>query len=227
MSADSAPSPPPQARRVGHSRSRQGTAGAGAADRPRWPRSCPPLPCGRALVLAGVELTAVVPAQWSEGGAEQVLSPEPYEVVELPVLRSGDINRHRYEDAAAQRQVLDRVQPDLIDLHEEPFAVVTRQWLGVVPAAVPVVSYTAQNIDKRWPPPFAQWETAALRRLAGVYPCSRQAASVVRGKGYGGLLEVLPFDVDATTMHAANRRIGCSHLTAIERLHLLAACRTP
>lgn len=127
----------------------------------------------RALVQAGVEPTTVVPAQWSEGGAEQVLSPEPYDVVELPVLRSGDVNRHRYADLAALQHVLERVRPELVDLHEEPFAAVTRQRLRVIPATVPVVSYTAQNIDKRWPPPFAQWETAALRRLAGVYPCSR------------------------------------------------------
>ena len=160
----------------------------------------------RALVEAGVELTTVVPAKWAEGGAEQVVSPEPYEVVELPVLRSGDINRHRYADAAALRQVLDTVRPDLVDLNEEPFAAVTRQWLGVVPARLPVVSYTAQNIDKRWPPPFAQWETAALRRLAGVYPCSRQAASVLRGKGYRGLLEVLPLGVDVNTLHAGDQR---------------------
>ena len=160
----------------------------------------------RALVEAGVELTTVLPAQWSEGGAEQRIGPEPFDVVELPVRRSGDSNRHGYADPSALSRLVARVRPDLVDLHEEPFSAVTRQWLGVVPASVPVVSYTAQNIDKRWPPPFAQWETAALRRLAGVYPCSRQAASVLRGKGYGGLLEVLPLGVDATTLHAGDQR---------------------
>ena len=160
----------------------------------------------RALVEAGIELTTVVPAQWSEGGAEQRIGPEPFDVVELPVRRSGDINRHRYADPSALSALVARVQPDLVDLHEEPFAAVTRQWLGVVPASIPVVSYTAQNIDKRWPPPFAQWETAALRRLSGIYPCSRQAASVVRGKGFPGLLEVLPLGVDVTMLHPGHQR---------------------
>ena len=58
--------------------------------------------------------------------------------------------------------------------------------------------YTAQNVDKRFPPPFAQFETAAYRRVDALYPCSRQAAAVARGKGFGGLVEVLPLGVDST-----------------------------
>lgn len=160
----------------------------------------------RALVAAGVELTTVVPAHWSEGGAEQVLSPEAWPVRELEVVRSGDVNRHRYARPEDLSAVLGDVRPDVVDLHEEPFAAVTRQWLAVIPRHVPVVSYTAQNIDKRWPPPFAQWETRALRRLAGIYPCSRQAASVVRGKGFTGEIAVLPLGIDPALMHPGDQR---------------------
>ena len=35
--------------------------------------------------------------------------------------------------------------------------------------------YTAQNIDKRFPPPFSIYERRALARVSGLYPCSRQA----------------------------------------------------
>ena len=56
--------------------------------------------------------------------------------------------------------------------------------------------YTAQNVDKRFPPPFAQYEQAAHRRVAALYPCSAQAASVARGKGFAGRLEVLPLGYD-------------------------------
>lgn len=160
----------------------------------------------RALVEAGVDLTTIVPAAWSEGGAEQVLSPEPWPVRELEVVRDGDVNRHRYARARDLRDVLNKETPDLVDLHEEPFAAVTRQWLSVVPRHLPVVSYTAQNIDKRWPPPFAQWEKQALRRLTGIYPCSRQAASVVRGKGFAGEVTVLPLGIDPTLMYPGNQR---------------------
>lgn len=160
----------------------------------------------RGLVAAGVELTTVVPRMWAEGGAQDVLTPETWPVLERAVLRSGDVNRHTYADPAAISDLIRAFRPDVLDLHEEPFAAVTRQWLQRAPAELPVVAYSAQNIDKRWPPPFAQWERRALARLAGVYPCSRQAASVLRGKGFNGLLRVLPLGLDDATLYAGEQR---------------------
>jgi glycosyltransferase involved in cell wall biosynthesis len=49
---------------------------------------------------------------------------------------------------------------------------------------------------KRFPPPFAQYENAAHLRVAGLYPCSAQAASVARGKGFNGVIDVLPLGYD-------------------------------
>ena len=144
----------------------------------------------RALVRAGVDLTLIVPAEWP--GNEAPIEDEPFEVVELPVLRPGDVNRHQYRDVDDITDVLDRVQPDVIDLHEEPFSSVAHQILRRIGRGVPAVSYAAQNIDKRFPPPFAQWEKSALSRLGGIYPCTRQAASVVVGKGFAGHVQVLP-----------------------------------
>lgn len=152
----------------------------------------------RALLDAGAEVTLVVPTRWAEGGSEAVLSPEPFDVVEWDVDRPGDVNRHRYRDEPGLRALLARVGPDVLDLHEEPFSVVSAQWLRLAPD-VPVVMYTAQNVDKRFPPPFAQYEKRALRRVSAMYPCSRQAASVVRGKGFGGSIEVLPLGIDPLT----------------------------
>ena len=118
----------------------------------------------RALRAAGVQLVQVVPAHWPDTGSEQVLTVEPFPVVELEVRRPGDVNRHRYTDPAALRRLLAEHLPDLVDLHEEPFSLVTRQWLAVV-RDLPVVGYTAQNLDKRFHrrsrstngPPCAGW----------------------------------------------------------------------
>jgi glycosyltransferase involved in cell wall biosynthesis len=154
----------------------------------------------RALVVAGTDVALVVPTAWPEG-VEPTLSSERFRIVELPVRRSGDVNRHAYADRGALVQLMHEVMPDLIDVHEEPFSAVARQWLAVVPPGLPVVMYTAQNVDKRYPPPFAQFERASHRRVGGLYPCSSQAAAVARGKGFAGLIEVLPLGFDQTVFH--------------------------
>lgn len=143
----------------------------------------------RALVRAGIDLALVVPAEWP--GPDK-LGDEPFEVVELAVHRAGDVNRHTYVDASRIGDLVRRLRPDVVDLHEEPFSSVVHQLLRTLPPDQAVVSYAAQNIDKRFPPPFAQWERAALGRIGGLYPCTRQAASVAVGKGFGGAVRVLP-----------------------------------
>ena len=143
----------------------------------------------RALVRAGVELTLVVPTRWP--GRDE-LTEEPFPVISLDVARPGDVNRHTYAQPDALLEVIDSVRPDVVDLHAEPFSSVVHQVLRGLHPRLPLVAYAAQNIDKRFPPPFAQWERAALRRIDGVYPCSNQAASVVVGKGFRGEVQVLP-----------------------------------
>src|SRR3954451_16652287 len=143
----------------------------------------------RALVRAGVEVTLIVPAEWP--GPDDVRD-EPFEVVQLPVRRVGDVNRHTYCEPERIAKLVQRISADVVDLHEEPFSSAVHQLLRVLPSDQPVVTYAAQNIDKRFPPPFAQWERRALARANGIYPCTRQAASVVVGKGFTGAVRVLP-----------------------------------
>jgi glycosyltransferase involved in cell wall biosynthesis len=149
----------------------------------------------RALAAAGIDVTLIVPASWPEGG-DDPFAHEPFRVVELPMRRPGDVNRHAYADATSLGRLVHELRPDVLDVHEEPVSIAARQWLAAAAADLPVVMYTAQNVDKRYPPPFAQYERAAHRRVAALYPCSRQAASVVRGKGFVGLVEVLPLGYD-------------------------------
>jgi glycosyltransferase involved in cell wall biosynthesis len=150
----------------------------------------------RALAAAGIDVTLVVPSRWLESGAVHALPNEAFPIVELPVRRTSDVNRHSYADTDAVARLVREHAPDVIDVHEEPFSVSARQWLTASPPDLPVVMYTAQNIDKRFPPPFALYERAAHQRVAALYPCSRQAASVARGKGFAGLIDVLPLGYD-------------------------------
>jgi glycosyltransferase involved in cell wall biosynthesis len=150
----------------------------------------------RALAAAGVEVTLAVPASWPEGGSEAKLSTEGFPMVELPVKRPGDVNRHTYVRGEQLASLVRDLNPHVLDLHEEPFSVAARKWLAAAPPELPVLMYTAQNVDKRYPPPFSAYERRAHRRVSALYPCSRQAASVARGKGFDGLIEVIPLGYD-------------------------------
>jgi glycosyltransferase involved in cell wall biosynthesis len=159
----------------------------------------------RALQRAGVDVTLAVPSAWKGVDRDEISDPG-LDVRELAIVREGDVNRHAYEDDVSGALVRD-VQPDVIDIHEEPFSVATRQWLKAAGTNLPVVMYTAQNVDKRYPPPFAQYERAAYRRVSAFYPCSAQAASVVRGKGFAGLIEVLPLGYDDSLVFTGNQSL--------------------
>lgn len=170
----------------------------------------------QALVAAGVDLTLVVPRSWP--GPDEI-SDESFEIVEVDVRRPGDVNRHALVDPDSLVATIRALKPDLIDLHEEPFSLVTRQLLRRLPAELPVIAYTAQNIDKRFPPPFAQWEVSALARLDGLYPCSNQAASVAVGKGFRGPVQVLPLGVStAFTPGEQDLSVGPMRILLVGRL---------
>ncbi|MCW2530270.1 MAG: hypothetical protein JWM76_5130 [Pseudonocardiales bacterium] len=157
----------------------------------------------RALVRLGVDLSLLVPDRWP--GAE-TLTDDSFEIISSAVLRPGDVNRHRYVDVADFTNKVAVWRPDVIDLHEEPFSTVTHQLLQSLTLQYPVVGYTAQNLDKRFPPPFAQRERHALSRFDGMYPCTSQAASVVVGKGFSGALSILPL-APAEAFSAGDQRL--------------------
>lgn len=150
----------------------------------------------RALAATDIDVTLVVPDRWSDAGSAGGLVDTGMRIVQLPVVRPGHVNRHRYLDAGALRALIRDLRPDLLDLHEEPVSDVAHQVLGIVSPSLPVVMYTAQNLNKRFPPPYSWRERSALGRVDALYPCARQAASVARGKGFAGLIRVLPLGYD-------------------------------
>jgi glycosyltransferase involved in cell wall biosynthesis len=149
----------------------------------------------QALVAVGAEVTLVVPTEWPEGGTA-LIPDEAFDVLELNVRRAGNVNRHVYRYGPRLDRLIEEIDPDVIDIHEEPYSLATRQWLSAASPQTPTVLYTAQNIDKRLPPPYVAYERRAYRRATALYPCSRQAASVARGKGFTGRIEVIPLGFD-------------------------------
>jgi glycosyltransferase involved in cell wall biosynthesis len=167
----------------------------------------------RALAAEGLDVALVVPHSWPESAGANRISEDAFQVVELPVVREGDVNRHAYREPEAIRRVVEEVRPDIVDLHEEPFSLAVHQWLRAVPPDLPVVIYTAQNVAKRYPPPFAAFERRAYARATAMYPCSRQAASVARGRGFAGIIRVIPLGFDPETFHSSEQSTNDHELT--------------
>ncbi|WP_265523736.1 glycosyltransferase [Oerskovia flava] len=161
----------------------------------------------RELRAAGVDVRLLTARTWDEGGAPVPLVPRPGE----PVRGVRTLGNHPalfvYDPRPLWRALGERW--DVIDLHEEPFALATaeilvlrrlRALLGSRDAApAPYVLYSAQNIAKRYPWPFRWLEARALRHAGAVSVCNEAAGRIVRDKGARGPVEVVPLGVDLET----------------------------
>ena len=157
------------------------------------------------LAHLGVDLTVVVPRRWKHYGSWR--APQmPLEgsgfrfrpmTVRLPWSGPGQSYLHFYPGL---ERLLSQWQPDVIDLWEEPWSLVSAQacWLRdrVCPRAR-IVSETEQNVDKQLVPPFENFRAYVLGRADWVVGRSSEALEVVRRKGYDGPASVVPNAVDA------------------------------
>lgn len=152
----------------------------------------------RALRALGDDVTLITARRWHAGGAEVALDASADEQVR-PARTAG---RHPalflYAPGPLWRALGERW--DVIDVHEEPFALSTAQVLlmrALRRNPAPVVLYTAQNVPKRYPVPFRWLERWALRSAAGISACNSAAARIVERKGFPGRARVIPLGVDA------------------------------
>lgn len=146
----------------------------------------------------GYDLHIVSPPAWPEGGSLVKASLDAEVPVHIIRVRG---RRHPilfWYSTTALRRLLREVRPQIVDLHEEPYSLAATVALRVVQAEAPdarICVYTAQNILKRYPPPFRQFERRVLAAAAATYPCSTEAGDVVRRKGFTGAVNVLPLGV--------------------------------
>lgn len=155
------------------------------------------------LARLGVEVVAVVPPEWKEAGGSLRLEPgngDGYRLVVQPVRFNGHFHLYHYPhlDALIKEQ-----KPDLVHLDEEPYNLAT--YFGVRSArqaGIPSLFFSWQNLLRRYPPPFAQMEHQVYATVAHALAGSAAVGQVLRGKGYGGPLSVVPqFGVDPEVFH--------------------------
>jgi glycosyltransferase involved in cell wall biosynthesis len=107
------------------------------------------------------------------------------------------------------RRLIEEFQPDVIDLWEEPWALVSVQvcWLrNRYFPDVRFISETEQNVEKRLPSPFEQFRKYVLRNANFVVGRNSQALEIVRRKGYRGEAQVVPNAVDSELFRPMNRQ---------------------
>ena len=151
----------------------------------------------RALRSLGVHVDLLSARHWHAGGAETTLTLGAHEQA-IPVDTWG---RHPalfvYDPRPLWRALGEAY--DVIDVHEEPFALATAEVLllrRLRRNRAPVVLYTAQNLRKRYPPPFRWLERHALRLARGISACNEAAARIAESKGFPGRARVIPLGVD-------------------------------
>lgn len=118
------------------------------------------------------------------------------EILRIPVLNPGNPILHVYRSLWVK--ILRQVNPDFIYLYQEPYALVTfpiylANYLSV---QKPIGFFTWQNIYKRYPFPFRQFEKWVLDQTTLMFCGSQGAEEVFRQKGYVGKSLLHPSGID-------------------------------
>lgn len=155
----------------------------------------------------GHKVRSVTAMTWDEGGIDVPLAPRPGEDV-VGVRTWGRHPALFVYDPVALWRLLGE-QWDVLDIHEEPFALATAEVLllrRLRRRRVPYLLYTAQNLDKTYPPPFRWTERWALRHASAVSACNAESAAIVRRKGLAGQAHVIGLGVDTSVFHPGPTR---------------------
>ena len=162
--------------------------------------------------MPGLDLRVLVPDRWKHYGKWRQASVAndscgTYHVgrVACPWVGPAQFYLHWYPELA---QLLREFQPDVIDLWEEPWGLVSAQACRLRRLLLPqakIISETEQNIYKILPPPFESFRRYTLQQADYVVARSAEALDVTRRKGYGGPAQVIPNAVDTALFRPLNR----------------------
>lgn len=148
-----------------------------------------------------VELTLVTPEYWkSDDGSKRVLErlyTTGYRMIVTPMMLNGNFHLHYYPRL---RQIMREVQPEIVHIDEEPynFATFHAMYLSQRQKAR-ALFFTWQNLLRSYPPPFRQMELYNYRHASAALAGNRDAADVLRHKGFTGPIHIIPqfgFDTD-------------------------------
>jgi glycosyltransferase involved in cell wall biosynthesis len=148
-----------------------------------------------------VELTLVTPPYWqSDDGSKQVLERlymRGYSMIVTPMVLNGSFHLHFYPQLG---KLMRQIQPDIVHIDEEPYNLATFHAMSLASRQrARALFFTWQNLYRSYPPPFRQIELYNYRHAAAALAGNRDAAEVLKRKGYRGPIHIIPqfgFDTD-------------------------------
>ena len=152
----------------------------------------------RELSNSGVAVHLLAAHAWNEGGVSVKFEADAAGLAS-PVQVAGSHPFLFLYDPRPLIRHLRRHDLSLVDLEEEPASLAALEFLVVrwlARSQVPFCLYSAQNIAKRYPPPFRWIERVALSKAAAVRVCNNGAAQIMRGKGFKGRIALIGLGAD-------------------------------
>jgi glycosyltransferase involved in cell wall biosynthesis len=149
----------------------------------------------------GVELTLVTPPYWKHDDGSTLtlerLYTSGYRMIETPMALNGNYHLHFYPQLG---KIMREVRPEVVHIDEEPYNFATFQaMLLATHHKARALFFTWQNLYRQYPPPFRQLELYNYRHAAMALAGNRDAAEVLKRKGYRGPISIIPqfgFDTD-------------------------------
>jgi glycosyltransferase involved in cell wall biosynthesis len=157
-----------------------------------------------------LDVTLLTPRRWPERAGQMVRAERmegPYRHIAACTLFTGFYYVYFFPSLLFH---LLRLKPDVIYLYEEAHTLIGVMVLlmrRVFLRRSKVLLYAAQNIRKRYPPPFTMFERFCFRNTDGILACGTRVAETLRAKGYRGPLKVvaLPTDTEAFSPNPERR----------------------
>ncbi len=151
------------------------------------------------LASRGHEINVIVPKTWSSGGLGKNHTWQNNENVRIiPVETSFSGNGSLYFLNTSLRKILKEYKPDVLFIDEEPWSLIMLQALWALRSfkEIKLITYTKQNIYKKYPWPFSLIEKWCYRRSHCLLSIGKECSDVLRDKGYSGTIAVFPHAVN-------------------------------